>query len=109
MERRNLYERFSRYEWPQQVGNLASTLARVSLLSTKLDYDKTLKDLLREATLLIEWCAPGGSPDLQKDLSFMQRELLVWRNISLESETRKLLSLRSRIMSDQLLEASGLL
>ncbi|MDI6735712.1 MAG: hypothetical protein QME42_05895 [bacterium] len=109
MEQKNLYNRFIKYKWPQQLGNLASTLARLSSLSTKVDYDEISKNLLREATLLIEWCTTNIPQRLHSDLAFIQRELCYWRKVPLKSEIRNLLSLRCRIMSDHLLDISGLL
>jgi hypothetical protein len=109
MERKNLYNRFIKYNWQQQLGNLASTLARLSSLSTKVDYDEISKNLLREAILLIEWCVTNIPQKLHTELAFMQRELYCWRKIPLKSEIRNLLSLRCRIMSDHLLNISGLL
>ncbi|MDI6793890.1 MAG: hypothetical protein QME81_13675 [bacterium] len=108
MEKKSLYERFIKCDWPRQVGNLASTLARLSSLSAKPDYDDISRNLLREAALLIEWCAPNVPENLQTDLAVMQRELCYWYNIPLQAEIRKLLSLRGRVMSDYLLHASGL-
>ncbi|MFH1562462.1 MAG: hypothetical protein ABIF11_03460 [Nitrospirota bacterium] len=109
MEREGLYRQFIKYEYPQQLGNLASTLARLSSLITNVDYDEISKNLLREATLLIEWCAPNVPQGLHNDLAFIQRELCYYRRIPLQTEIRKLLSLRSRIISDHLLDVSGLL
>lgn len=109
MEQKSLYNRFIKCEWPQQLGNLASTLARLSSLITDADYDKISKGLLREATLLIEWCASNIPQRLHNDLAFMQRELCCWRRVPLSAEIRNLLSLRCQIMSDHLLDISGLL
>lgn len=109
MEREGLYKCFIKYEWPQQLGNLASTLARLSSLIPKADYDEISQKLLREATLFIEWAASNIPERLQEDLAFMQRELCCWRRIPLQAEIRRLLSLRSQIMSNYLLEVSGLL
>lgn len=109
MEREDLYRRFIKYEWPQQLGNLASTLTRLSSLITDVDYDEISRNLLREATLLIEWCVPNVPQELHNDLAFIQRELCYYCRIPLQVEIRKLLSLRSKIISDHLLDVSGLL
>lgn len=109
MEQKGLFKRFIKYGWQQQFGNLASTLARLSTLITDVEYDELSKNLLREATLLIEWCAPNLPQRLQGDLAFIQRELCYYRRIPLQVEIRRLLSMRSRIMSNHLLDVSGLL
>jgi hypothetical protein len=75
MERKNLYTRFIKSNWQQQLGNLASTLSRLSSISTKVNYDETSKNLLREAILLTEWCSPNIPNRLHTDLAFMQCEL----------------------------------
>jgi hypothetical protein len=109
MEQKGLYKSFIKCKWPQQIGNLASTLARLSSSVVTSDYDETSRKLLREVTLLIEWSVPNLPEDLHNDLAFMQRELYYWYKIPLEAEIRKLLSLRCRIMSDHMLEVSGLI
>jgi len=53
-----LHERYESLDWPQQLGNLASTLARVSARASSAQHDALVIDLLREAALLIEWSAP---------------------------------------------------
>ena len=57
MERQALYERFKHLDWQQQLGNLASTLATISTQSMIEEQDKLTSHLLREAALMIEWCA----------------------------------------------------
>lgn len=109
MERPTLYERFKTLTWQQQLGNLASTLATISSHSTVPQHDKLTRHLLREAALLIEWCAPNVPPDLCLELAPLQKELMGWQKIFPVEEVRSLLSLQTRHRSDRILQISGLL
>jgi hypothetical protein len=102
-------ERFVRDEWPRQVGNLASTLARTASRAASEGQDRIVSDLLREGALLMEWCAPHVPRDLAAELAAMQRELILWRRLWPSDEARALLIHRTRDMSDRLLRAAGLL
>jgi hypothetical protein len=108
MERQSLRERYQKLAWPQQLGNLASTLARVSSRAPSPQYDALVGDLLREAALFIEWSAPHLPADLLLDMAAMQRELLAWRHIWPLDQTRPLLALYARNTSDRLLHVAGL-
>jgi len=77
MDREKLRTRYLQDEWPRQVGNLASTLTRLSSRTGDAKYDSFVASLLHEGTLLIEWCAPNVPLYLAADLAAMQREL-VW-------------------------------
>jgi hypothetical protein len=107
MDRNKLRKRYLQDEWPIQVGNLASTLARLSSRAEDARYVQIVADLLREGTLLMEWCAPNVPIDLAADLAMMQRELVLWRRIWPDDAARPLLAFRTRQMADQLLEAGG--
>ena len=107
MDRTRFRERYLRDEWPRQLGNLASTLTRLSSHAEDERYDPIVADLLRESALLIEWSAPQVPPDQAADLAPMQRELLLWRKIWPDDAARPLLALRARVMADRLLAAAG--
>jgi hypothetical protein len=64
--------------------------------------------LLREAALFIEWSAPHLPADLLIDMAAKQRELLAWWHIWPLDQTRPLLVLYARNMSDRLLHMAGL-
>ena len=81
MERQALYERFQTLDWQQQLGNLASTLAKIATQSTKHKQDKLTSLLLREAALMIEWCATNVPQNFCLELAGMQKELLAWRRV----------------------------
>jgi hypothetical protein len=103
-----LQERYQQPEWPQQIGNLASTLARISSHSPSPKYDGLVSDLLREAALFIEWSAPYVPETLLLDLAPLQREIVAWRRIWPQDTLRTLLSLQARHTSDRLLRLANL-
>ena len=108
MNKRALYERYRQLDWPQQIGNLASTLARISTRAASSQYDALVADLLREAALFIEWSAKAVPPPLLLDLAPLQRELLLWRRVWPQETLRPLLSLQARHLSDRLLRLAQL-
>ena len=69
MDRRKLRTRHLQDEWPRQVGNLASILARMSSHASDARYDQVVAGLLHEGTPLIEWCAPNVPLDVAADLA----------------------------------------
>ena len=107
MDREKLRTRYLQDEWPRQVGNLASTLARLGSRTGDARYDQFVASLLHEGTLLMEWCAPNVPLDIATDLATMQRELVLWRRIWPNDAARSLLAFRAREMADRLLEAAG--
>ncbi|MDB9513340.1 hypothetical protein PN499_19280 [Kamptonema animale CS-326] len=109
MERQALYQSFKTLNWQQQLGNLASNIAAISTQSMIPQHDKLTRHLLREAALLIEWCAFNVPSDLQLELAQIQREIMAWHKIHPLQEARDLLSLQTRHQSDRILQMSGLL
>mgnify|MGYP001034639659 FL=1 len=101
-------ERFTHLDWPQQIGNLASTLARISSRASSPQYDELVGQLLREAALFIEWSAAHVPPALLLDLAPLQRELLLWRKLWPQTAPRELLALQARNYSDRLLRLANL-
>jgi hypothetical protein len=101
-------ERFTHLDWPQQIGNLASTLARISSRASSPQYDELVGQLLREAALFIEWSAAHVPPALLQDLAPLQRELLLWRKLWPQTAPRELLALQARNYSDRLLRLADL-
>jgi hypothetical protein len=108
VERQQLRKRYEQLDWPQQLGNLASTLARISSRSSSPNYDTLVSDLLREAALFIEWSAPHVPQPILLDLAPIQRELVAWRRIWPLDTLRPLLSLHARNTSDRLLRLANL-
>ncbi len=101
-------ERFMRLDWPQQIGNLASTLARIASRASSSQDDELVRQLLREAALFIEWSAAHVPPELLLDLAPLQRELLLWHKLWPQTAPRELLILQARNYSDRLLRMAGL-
>ena len=108
MNMRDMCERYEAMEWPQQLGNLASTLARVSARASSPQYDTLVADLLHEAALLIEWSTPHVPSLFWLELAAMQREVLAWRRLWPLDPARSLLALHTRNQSDRLLQMAGL-
>lgn len=106
-EKPEFRERFQQLPWPQQLGNLASTLARISGRCLQPAYDGLVRDLLREAAVLIEWSAPHVPPELHPELAALQREMMAWWTAWPIDAARSLLALRARQASDLLLYRGG--
>lgn len=107
MSRSRLRERYLKDEWPRQMGNLASTLARLSSRTQDTRFDHIVADLLRESALLMEWSAPCVPLELATEMAKMQRELVLWHRVWPSDTARTLLSFRARAMADLLLESAG--
>jgi hypothetical protein len=108
MPRQHLRERFKNLDWKQQLGNLASTLARISTRTPYPEYDNLVVDLLQEAALFIEWGAPHAPDDLLLELATTQKEILAWKRVWPLEDARQLLTLFARNRSDRLLQMAGL-
>lgn len=108
-EKQTLRERYASLDWSQQMGNLASTLARISSRAASAQYDALVRDLLREAALFVEWSATKAPPEMLPDLASLQRECLAWQKIWPQDASRSLLSLYARNASDRLLRMAGLM
>ncbi len=109
MAPQNLRERFEKMDWPQALGNLASTLARLSSRADSSQYDALVADLLREAACIIEWSAPKTPAIFWLELAAMQRELLAWQRVWPVNSARALLTLHARNQSNRLLQMAGLI
>ena len=109
MERHALYERFKGLGWQEQLGHLASTLATISTQSELPPQDRLTSHLLREAALMIEWCAVHVPSEYHWELAAMQRECLNWHRVFPVEDVRSLLAVNSRHYSDRVLDMAGLL
>jgi hypothetical protein len=108
MEREALYERIKIQTWQQQLGNLASTLATISTQASIPQQDKLTTYLLRDAALIIEWCAKNVPESFHPELAAIQKECLAWKQVFPLEATRNLLSIHTRHQSDRILEMAGL-
>ncbi|OKH30917.1 hypothetical protein NIES2119_30045 [[Phormidium ambiguum] IAM M-71] len=109
MERQKLYETFISLDWQRQLGNLASTLATISSQAMVEKHDLLTNHLLREAALMIEWCAANVPKECLLELAGIQRELLAWKKVFPIEQARNILSLSARNQSDRLLQIAGLI
>ncbi len=108
MSSQQLRQRYERLDRSRQLGNLASTLARISSRVTDSRYDALVADLLREAAMFIEWSAKQVSAESLADLAALQRELLAWQRVWPLDQARPLIALYTRNASDRLLRMAGL-
>ena len=107
---RRLSLRYSRLDWQQRLGNLASTLARSATVSESGRATASVPDLLREGMWIIEWCTDAPT-DVLAELAPMQLELgLLQHSWQQDAQAiQPVLAFRARAMSDRVLELSGLL
>jgi len=101
---RRLRERYLRDEGPVRLGNLASSLLRLSSWVRMGHSNEAVIDLMREIAWLMEWSGDLASVELVN----MQREICRWRRIWPVEEARSILAFRALQMSNRLLELSGL-
>jgi hypothetical protein len=100
-------ERYTKMNWQQQLGNMASTLARVSNNAPVSAHDEVVVRCLREAACFIEWSAPNVPSEFLLELAAMQRELLAWQRAWPIEAARSLLALHARSQSDRILQMAG--
>jgi len=104
---KSLRERYKKMNWRQQLGNMASTLARVANNATVADHDEVVAICLREAACFIEWSAPDVPSEYLLELAAMQREVLAWQRAWPLETARPLLALHARSQSDRILQMAG--
>jgi hypothetical protein len=102
---KRMRERFLRDRTPVRLGNLASSLLRLSKWVQMEQRDESVVDLMREIAWFMEWSGDLAS----KELADMQREICRWRRIWPIEPTRSILAFRTLQMSNRILEMSGLL
>lgn len=98
-------ERFRRDPPSIRMGNIASELARIGRRVAAGDPDDRIIDGLRSVAAMMDWMGD----DATYELAEMQRERCRWRRIWPNAAARPLLILRTRWMSEEVLNASGLL
>jgi len=110
-DRTQMATRYSRMTWQQRLGNLASTLARSSTVSQHRGTRGPVPGLSREGMWIIEWSAGNTPPDTLAELAPMQLELgllrRAWERDAMA--VQPVLAYRTRLMSERVLELSGLL
>ncbi len=113
MDWQTLRARYMRDEWPRRLGNLASTLGRIAQRANNPGSSEAAALALREAMWLIEWNLHDTPQEILAELAPMQSELSLWwrgwNTVAQSPDLRRLLTRRTRDMSDRVLELSGLL
>jgi len=101
---RRMRDRYLRDGRAVRMGNLASSLLRLSNWVRMRHHDEAIVDLMREIAWFMEW-----NGDLALDeLADMQREICRWRRVWPIEQTRSILALRAVQMSNRILELSGI-
>jgi predicted SpoU family rRNA methylase len=103
-ELKRMQERYLRDERLVRMGNLASSLLRLSHWVRAREKDEAIINLMREVAWFMEWNGDFASPELVD----MQREICRWRRIWPVEKARAILALRAHQMSNRILELSGL-
>jgi hypothetical protein len=102
---KRMHERYVRDNASVRLGNLASSLLRLSKWVQMKQRDESVIDLMREIAWFMEW-----SGDLAlAELPNMQREICRWRHAWPIEPARSILAFRALQMSNRILQLSGLL
>jgi hypothetical protein len=101
---KRMRDRYLRDESPVRMGNLASSLLRLSNWVRMGQKDEAIIDLMREVAWFMEWNGDLAS----SELADMQREICRWRRIWPIEQARTILVFRAHQMSNRVLELSGL-
>ncbi len=101
---KRIRERYLRDGGPVRLGNLASSLLRLSNWVQTGRPDGAVIDLMREIAWFMEWNGDLASAELAD----MQREICRWRRVWPLEKARSILAFRAFRMSSRVLELSGL-
>lgn len=101
-------ERLLRDPLPQQLGALASDLARIASCSDSPANQDVVASLLKEGKYFCEWIAPGAPLDTQVVLLDIQRALVQWERGWLRGEPVATMRADAARKSEELLALAGL-
>jgi hypothetical protein len=101
---KGMRDRYLRNNRSIRMGNLASSLLRLSDWVRMKHKDEAIIDLMREIAWFMEWNGDIASTELAD----MQREVCRWRRVWPVEQAHGVLAFRARQMSDRVLELSGL-
>ncbi len=105
-------ERYLLDPLPIRLAGLAATLARITSSSRHATGGAAVEELLEECQYYIEWTAAEAEPEIAAELVNIQRMIVLWRKIWVDAQRqqsqRTLLSVQSKIWSDQVLGYAGL-
>lgn len=98
---------------PVRLGGLAANLARVSSISNSAVNFEAAFGLLEESKHFIEWTAAESQIDTAVELVDLQIKLALWqRTLSADwqrDSTRETIGREAKVMSNSVLQKSGLL
>ena len=103
----SLRTRYQKMSWQHQLGNMASTLARIANNVTISEHDEIVRMCLREAACFIEWSISAVPPEHLLELAALQRELLTWQRRWPVEEARAILAVHARNQSERILQIAG--
>jgi hypothetical protein len=86
---KKMRERYLRDETSVRMGNMASSLLRLSRWVQNRHKDEAIVDLMREIAWFMEWSGDLASPELTD----MQREICRWRRVWPIEQARSILAL----------------
>lgn len=113
VNKEKLHQRFMRDPLERRLGNLASTLAKISSNARNSETPNAVSDLLDEAKRLIEWTAADAESEIAAELVQTQRLITLWQKIwstvYKDKTQRILLATQAKEWSDKVLQNSGLL
>ncbi|MFZ5516064.1 MAG: hypothetical protein ACOY90_05470 [Candidatus Zhuqueibacterota bacterium] len=113
IDKETLKQRFLSDPVPIRLGNLASTLGRISSTARTSGSVKAVADLLDEAKHLIEWTAAETEAHTAAELVQIQRLIVIWQSIWEDAGDdrphRTLLATLAKDWSEKTLDYSGLL
>ena len=113
MNKEKLYQRFMRDPLERRLGNLASTLGKISSSARNSETSNAVSDLLDEAKHLIEWTAADADSEIAAELVQTQRLITLWQktwSTAYKDKTQRiLLATQAKEWSDKALQNSGLI
>lgn len=113
VNKEKLYQRFMRDPLERRLGNLASTLGKISSNARNSETPNAVSDLLDEAKHLIEWTAADADSEIAAELVQMQRLITLWQKtwstVYKDKTQRILLATQAKEWSDKALQNSGLI
>jgi hypothetical protein len=112
VNKEKLYQRFMRDPLERRLGNLASTLGKISSNARNSDKPNTVSELLDEAKHFIEWTAADADSEVAAELVQTQRLITLWQKtwstVYKDKTQRILLATQAKEWSDRALQNSGL-
>jgi hypothetical protein len=113
VNKEKLYQRFMRDPLDRRLGNLASTLGKISSNARHSETPDIVSNLLDEAKHFIEWTAADAESEIATELVQTQRLITLWQKTWLtaykDKTQRILLATQAKEWSDRALQNSGLI